>query len=532
MQYGRTAWVFLLCMVLSLPLNLLDAAPLPDSLAFVAIPSGTYTVGTNNSGPGTDDAPSHQVTLSNCWMSETETTNAQYVAFLNDAMQQGWIHVERVTFNSPCGAANDLAVIGTDTSPYADQVFIQLSEVGGCTSNGEPESDLNRSWIAYDEATNSFSAFDLGDGVDRTQWPVTWIKWYGAAAFALFYGVDLPTEAQWEVAARSGDDAAMYATSTGLLDQMLANYNGDLPNVHNPDGHVVAARSYAPNPWGLYEMSGNVWEWCRDYYTADYYAQADGATDPWNADPTDKRVKRGASWNFHSATLTVYARGGDLPDRGNNHFGFRVVSETEPNTPNTSIPPAVDSQTTWTMELQSGLNLIHVPLDDPRIETIADVYQIIGEGAQLLVVFDTTRGIFLSYSEPFNSPSDPANIPVQPYTGMIAVMSAPSTVTFEGEPYANTDVPLFRGKEGINLMGLPVNDPRVNTTSDLLALDGSIVAVVGMDDQGRFQSYPVVDLNVSGGQALLVITSTDTALELSGKPWTQNGSKAAPSIRH
>ena len=72
-------------------------------------------------------------------------------------------------------------------------------------------------------------------------------------------------------------------------------------------------------------MGGNVWEWCQDYYSESFYNN--GKTDPVNttADANNKRVRRGGSWNYHSSTLLTYARASDFQNRGNNHFGFRIV---------------------------------------------------------------------------------------------------------------------------------------------------------------------------------------------------------------
>ena len=153
---------------------------------------------------------------------------------------------------------------------------------------------------------------------------MNWIKWYGAYAFVEYYGISLPTEAQGEYAARGGQQLE-FPTSDGSLDSSKANYNGDSPGVYNPNGHSVAVGSYAPNPYGLYDMGGNVWEWCQDYYSASFYI--DGKSDPINTTSGTEsiRVRRGGSCNYHKATLFTYARASDFENRGNNHFGFRVV---------------------------------------------------------------------------------------------------------------------------------------------------------------------------------------------------------------
>ena len=134
----------------------------------------------------------------------------------------------------------------------------------------------------------------------------------------------MPSEAQWEYSARGGLQLD-YPTDDGTLSLSKANYNGDIPGVYNPNGHSEAVGSYAANPYGLYDMGGNVWEWCQDYYSDSFYT--DGTTDPINttAGADSKRIRRGGSWNYHSATLLTYARASDFENRGNNHFGFRIV---------------------------------------------------------------------------------------------------------------------------------------------------------------------------------------------------------------
>lgn len=181
-------------------------------------------------------------------------------------------------------------------------------------------------------------------------WPATFIKWHGAKAFAEYYGADLPTEAQWEYAAKGGADQA-FATATGTVDATQANYNE--ADQHPDSGHVEPVKSYAANPFGLYDMSGNVWEWCRDWYNPSLYSSSSdpdydpyvdslvlNASEPLESDdpqPTgkpgevydaDARVKRGGSWNFHESSLGTAARERDYTWRGNDHFGFRIVRES------------------------------------------------------------------------------------------------------------------------------------------------------------------------------------------------------------
>jgi sulfatase modifying factor 1 len=290
---------------------------LPESINFVDIPSGTFTMG------GTtvqNDAPEVGITISEFKMSEKEVTNQEYIDFLNAANEKGWITVAAQSTSDPCGTYTENMVIGAGEAPNAGELFVQLGETGGCTSDGESEHIDNKSWIQYNAASNTFELLDDSKG----NWPANWIKWFGANAFAEFYGMSLPAEAQWEYAARGGKQFD-YPTDDGTISNNKANYNGDMPGFYNPDGHSVATGSYASNPYGLYDMGGNVWEWCEDYYSDSFYTE--GATNPLNktAGTESKRVRRGGSWNYHAATLLTFARASDFENRGNNHFGFRIV---------------------------------------------------------------------------------------------------------------------------------------------------------------------------------------------------------------
>lgn len=290
---------------------------IPSDLVFVEIPSSTFKIGGSTVN---NDAPEVNVTVSSFKISTKEITNQQYINFLNNAYKDGWIKVEDKSTSDPCGTYEETMIIGDGEAPNAGEIFVQLGETGGCTSDGHAEHIDNKSWIYFDSADKTFKLLDS----DKSDWPVNWVKWYGAYAYATYYGISLPTEAQWECAAKGGQQLE-YPTDDGSLSDLKANYNGDTPGVLDADGHSKAVGSYPAHPYGLYDMGGNVWEWCLDYYSSSFYQE--GATDPVNivAGTDAKRVRRGGSWNYHSATLLSYARASDFENRGNNHFGFRVV---------------------------------------------------------------------------------------------------------------------------------------------------------------------------------------------------------------
>ena len=221
---------------------------LPSSIVLKNIPEGTFTMG------GTtiqNDAPEVTVNLSAFQISEKEITNQEYIQFLNAAYEENWIEIVQEQLADPCGQYTEYVVKGIGNAPNAGQIYIQLGETGGCTSDGFPEHIDNKSWIFFNTLNNTFELLDS----TKADWPVNWVKWYGAYAFAQFYGVNLPSEAQWEYAAKGGQ-MFDYPTDDGTLSLAKANYNGDIPGVYNPDGHSVAVGSYPCNPFGLYDMGG------------------------------------------------------------------------------------------------------------------------------------------------------------------------------------------------------------------------------------------------------------------------------------
>ncbi len=360
---------------------------------WVSIPAGTFTMGepeTSHEGPpGSWDSPEHTVTISSFSMSKTEITNQQYVDFLNDAELSGFVEVAVQT--DPGHDMGATQVWGTSTAPseYSGASVVNLDgtrvlknhvdDGDGDPFTGvvQPENPLNISYIGYDNTQavgsrfyvkdpRSATDFDwnaLTDYYDFTStthvletsvllndyanwpeladypnnlptvddvknWPVAFVRWYGAKAYAIHFGNDLPTEAEWEWAAQ-GATALVYATDDGAVngDGTSANWNhtGANPSLW----HVEDVKRGSPNPYGLYNMAGNVWEWVEDWYDAAFYADA---TDPVNTTDSFVKVRRGGSWNYHLSTLKTAARAKDEKFKGNDHFGFRVVSRSTEGT--------------------------------------------------------------------------------------------------------------------------------------------------------------------------------------------------------
>lgn len=336
--------------------------------------------------PGSYNAYPHNVTLSFFQMSKTEITNEQYVAFLNSAQATGLVEV--YVEIAPGPDLGFTLVYGTEISPteYKGKAIVNLSgtrvmkdhdnadgDNDPFTGDIEPENPLNISYIGYlatkpvgerfymkdprnpsdfnwNELTNYYNYTSITRQLDKTvllndyekweelenypanlptlqqvkNWPATFIRWYGAKAFALFYNLDLPSEAQWEYAALGGA-GFVYATANGLVNGDGTSANWNYKGEHPCTFHVEEVRINQPNPYGLYNMAGNVWEWMDDWYEADYYNNSADATNPVNTTTSAYKVRRGGSWNYHLSTLKSAARAYDEQFKGNDHFGFRVV---------------------------------------------------------------------------------------------------------------------------------------------------------------------------------------------------------------
>ena len=185
-----------------------------------------------------------------------------------------------------------------------------------------------------------------GPGSDlegRENEPVVHIAYEDATAFAKWAGKRLPTEAEWEYAARAGRNNSKYYWGDDLMPEgeWIANvYQGSFPNKDNgEDGYkgVAPVKSYPPNAWGLYDMDGNVWEWCSDYYRPDYYEHSPTHNPQGPADSYDpmepgtvKRVQRGGSFLCNEQYCERYiagSRGKGEVSSGSNNLGFRCVSD-------------------------------------------------------------------------------------------------------------------------------------------------------------------------------------------------------------
>ncbi len=322
-----------------------DGPPGTAPEGMVWIPGGKFTMGTRDTNPRFFDAhPEHEVEIDGFWMDEAELTNAKFAEFVNAT---GYVTVAE---QKPT-----LEQIMANLQPGAKQPAPEDLVPGSLVFRqpGEPVTwDYEDAWWKWmPGACWKYPEGPGSDITDRMNHPVVHVCWKDAEAYCKWAGKRLPTEAEWERAARGGLTGKPYAWGDDAPDaggKWRCNiWQGDFPQKNTlADGYVRTApvKSYPPNGYGLYDVAGNVWEWCADWYTPEYYRNSPlknpqgpgGSYDPRvreNENPyAPKRVQRGGSFLCSDGFCARYkpsGRGqGDI-DTGQSHVGFRCAKDSK-----------------------------------------------------------------------------------------------------------------------------------------------------------------------------------------------------------
>ena len=293
----------------------------------VRIDGGEFAMGSDD--PAFFDAqPVHRVHVTGFWIDATEVTNAQFSKF-----------VEATGYKTVAERLGGAMVFRSPRKPSA--------------------LDDPSQWWSWVEGANWRHPEGPGSNIaNRPDHPVVQAAYDDALAYAGWAGKRLPTEAEWEFAARGGLDGAAFAWGDDFIPHgrhQANTFQGSFPESNTAeDGYVVTSpvRAFPPNGFGLYGVAGNVWEWVSDWYDADYYetlvALNASVVDPQGPtvshDPSEpnvaKRVQKGGSFLCTDQFCARYMPGGRGradPETPFGHTGFRLVRDIQVESPGNSF---------------------------------------------------------------------------------------------------------------------------------------------------------------------------------------------------
>lgn len=324
-----------------------------DGAEMVRVAAGEFEMGDHFDEAHNDDVPTHTVSLDDFYIDRYEVTNEQYAIFLN-AMgrhtdgEHDWLDIDgaaqielKLLFSTELDSQDNLddEKISTDLRQSFENNGITLSQ--NVDVSIEKEGDH---WLIADKDNKQEYSVEKGDdgldihglpyqpeeGVENH--PAVGISWYGAAAYAQWAEKRLPTEAEWEKAARGGLVGKRYPWGDKITHDN-ANYSGTKGD--DEWDEAAPGGSFPANGYGIYDMAGNVFEWCMDEYDSNFYEDSPknnpvsggqiSFVDNDFAKVETRRVCRGGGWDSHTYRLRVATRNGFDPDSTSKGVGFRCA---------------------------------------------------------------------------------------------------------------------------------------------------------------------------------------------------------------
>jgi len=320
--------------------NNAEITPVKNSshISMVWIKPGTFMMGADNKQAADDEYPKHKVIVDGFWMDATEVTNEQFAAFVKAT---GYI-----TTAEQKPDWNELKKQLPPGTPKPDESLLVPASLVFTPPNHPVNLNDVGQWWSWQKGANWMHPHGPGSGIKgKEKEPVVQVSFYDAQAYCKWAGKRLPTEAEWEWAARGGLQNNIYPWGNEPVNQgkQKANiWQGSFPDKNTlQDKFYYAApvASFPANGYGLYDMAGNVWEWCADLYNSKYYSQINlpqGIKNPQGPaksfDPDEpyarKRVTRGGSFlcnDSYCSGFRVARRMKTTEDSGMENLGFRCV---------------------------------------------------------------------------------------------------------------------------------------------------------------------------------------------------------------
>ncbi len=325
----------------------------------VLIPGGEFLMGSEEAYAAPNEKPAHRVRISSFFMDERPVTNKEFVKFVDAT---GY----RTVAERPVDWEEIKKQLPEGTPKPPDHVLQPGSLVFRPTDGPVPLDNMARWWV-WTVGANWRHPEGPGSNLEgRWDHPVVQVAWEDAVAYANWAGKRLPTEAEWEFAARGGLEGKRYAWGDEEIvgEKYRTNrWTGQFPYLNDKsDGYegTSPVGTFPPNGYGLYDMGGNVWNWCSDIYHGTSHAQKSATgqmccdpqgpeiareTSPLRGDPSPpevpgalRRVTKGGSFLCSPSYCESYrpsARRGTPPDTGSSHVGFRCAKSlpTEPVSP-------------------------------------------------------------------------------------------------------------------------------------------------------------------------------------------------------
>lgn len=287
-----------------------------DKGGMLRLDGGKFHMGSSDADgwPSDGEGPVREVEVAPFWVDSTTVTNAQFSEFVKATGYQ------------------------TDSERFGWSFVFQLLVPAKILRKMALEQRVKglQWWVAVDGASWKKPEGPGSNIKKRMDHPVVHVSWADAQAYCQWSGKRLLSEAEWEYAARGGLPQKRYPWGDELMDGSKHRCNiwqGHFPDRNTAeDGYVgtAPAKSFLPNNFGLYNVSGNVWEWCQDWFSPHWHVQSKRETrlNPKGPDTGTQRVLRGGSYLCHDSYCNRYrvgARTGNTPDSATGNLGFRCA---------------------------------------------------------------------------------------------------------------------------------------------------------------------------------------------------------------